>query len=46
MDETRLMVGQLNTEHVGDVQKNLVLRIVDGGGSNVRLDAIELLPSA
>lgn len=40
---THQIVGQLNTEDVGDVNHGLVLGIILGWRSNVRLDPVQLL---
>lgn len=41
---TNLMVGQLDTEDIWDVEDRLVLGVVDGRGGDVCLDTVELLP--
>ncbi len=43
---TNLMVGQLYTEDIWDVEDRLVLGVVDGRGGDVCLDTVELLPFA
>lgn len=38
---THLTVDEIDTEDIGQVEDGLVLGVVDGGGGNVRPDAVD-----
>lgn len=40
------MVGELNTEYVGEIDYDLVLGIVRGGCGNIAVDSLDVLDFA